>query len=74
MTGDDTDKLLDKALADASFMERLLRDPSATAKELGLELSADESKTIATMSADDVRTFAKQHRAATDPSMRRAAC
>lgn len=74
MTGPETDTLLERALTDAGFMARLLSDPLGAAAEVGVTLSADEASTIASMSADDVRTFANEHRAATDPSMRRAAC
>jgi hypothetical protein len=74
MTTDDTHRLLDRATGDASFLERLLRDPQAAAAELGVTLDDEEAKTIASMSADDVRTFAREYRSATDPSMRRAAC
>jgi hypothetical protein len=74
MTGEQTEKLLDRATSDASFHARLLKDPRATARELGVDLTDEEASTIASMSADDVRTFAQQHRSATDPAMRRAAC
>jgi hypothetical protein len=74
MTGDQTEKLLDRALSDAGFLERLLRDPRAAAGELSIALSDDEAQTLASMSADDVRTFASDYRAVTDPAKRRAAC
>jgi hypothetical protein len=74
MTGKDTETLLDRALGDADFMTRLLADPKAAAKDAGITLTDDDATTIASMTADDVRTFANEYRAATDPSMRRAAC
>ena len=74
MTGKETETLLDRALGDADFMTRLLADPKAAAKDAGITLTDDDATTIAGMTADDVRTFANEYRAATDPSMRRAAC
>ena len=74
MTGKETETLLDRALGDADFMTRLLADPKAAAKDAGITLTDDDATTIASMTADDVRTFANEYRAATDPSMRRAAC
>lgn len=74
MTGKDTETLLDRAVADEAYLARLLADPKSAAAEVGVALDDDDARTIAGMTADDVRTFAAEHRAATDPSMRRAAC
>ena len=74
MTGKETDTLLDRALGDADFMKRLIADPKAAAKDAGITLGDDDAATISGMTEDDVRTFANEYRAATDPSMRRAAC
>lgn len=74
MTATQTEQLLDRALTDATFMSRLLKNPKEAAAELGVALTDDEATTIASMSAEDVRTFANEHKSATDPSMRRAAC
>lgn len=74
MTGTEVDTLLAKADGDAGFLARLIAAPREAAGELGVTLTDDEVATFRTMSADDVRSFAAEYRAATDPEKRRAAC
>lgn len=74
MTGPEVETLLDKALSDEAFLTRLLSKPRETAREVGVALSEDEASTFTTMSADDIRAFAAEYRASTDPARRRAAC
>jgi hypothetical protein len=71
---DDVTKVLDKAMSDPAFLTRLLAAPKQTVAELGIVLSDEEAATIQAMSLDDMKTFAAEHRSATDPGRRRAAC
>lgn len=71
---DDVKKVLDKAMSDPAFLQRLQAEPKKTVAELGVALSDEEAATLQAMSLDDLRTFAAEYRSATDPSRRRAAC
>ncbi len=74
MTSEQMDLILDKIDRDDAFRDRLLADPAAAAAEHGATLTAEEIATISAMSADELRAFASDYRASTDPSKRRAAC
>ena len=74
MTADDVTKILDRALADDTYLKRLLAEPAAAAGELGATMTDDEVATIKKMSADELKQFAAEHRSSTDPAKRRAAC
>lgn len=74
MTADDVTKILDRALADATYLNRLLAEPAAAASELGATMTDEEVATIKKMSADELKQFAAEYRSSTDPAKRRAAC
>jgi len=74
VTGEETETLIAKTIEDDEFAARLVADPAAAAKELGLDLDAETVETLSGMSVDDVRAFAEEYRSATDPEHRRAAC
>lgn len=68
------DQLFDRALTDAAFLELLLRDPRAAVASVGATLTDAEVETLRGMTADDLRAFAAEYKAETDPDKRRAAC
>ena len=74
MTADDVTKILDRALADETYLARLLSDPSSAAGELDATMTDEEIATIRKMSADELKQFAAEYRSSTDPAKRRAAC
>ncbi|MFO0738266.1 MAG: Os1348 family NHLP clan protein [Labilithrix sp.] len=70
----DITSILERALADGAYLERLLADPNAAAAEVGAKLSDDEAAAVKGMTADEFRQFAAEYAASTDPAKRRAAC
>ena len=74
MIGQDVDKLLAKALSESTYLDRLVASPREAAAEIGVTLGDDEVATFRAMTPDDVRAFAADYRAQTDPDKRRAAC
>ncbi len=74
MNGDDVTKILDRAMSDATYLERLLADPAKAAGEVGATMTPDEAATLQKMSADELRQFAAEYKSSTDPAKRRAAC
>lgn len=74
MTGDDVNKILEKALSDDAYLGRLLADPKAAAGELGAEMTTDEVDTLKKMSVAEFKQFAAEYGQSTDPAKRRAAC
>ncbi len=74
MTTQQMDQILDKALNDDEFLERLHTSPRETVAEVGAELTDTEVDTVKGMSKDELRAFAAEYKAETDPDKRRAAC
>ena len=70
----DVNKILERALANASYRDRLLADPVAAAIEVGTTITDDEAATLKTMSVAELEQFAAEYRSSTDPAKRRAAC
>lgn len=70
----DVTKILERALADSAYRDRLLADPNAAAAELGETFTADEAAAVKAMSADEFKQFAAEYASSTDPAKRRAAC
>jgi hypothetical protein len=54
------EKLIGKALTDASFRSQLLNDPQAAAQSLGITLSADEVNRFRAINASQAEALAKQ--------------
>jgi len=74
MTAEDVTKILDRALTDADYMKRLLIDPAKAGSELGATMTTEEVATLKGMTADELKQFAAEYKASTDPGKRRAAC
>jgi hypothetical protein len=74
MTNEQMDKILEHALSEDSYLDRLLADPRTAVAEHGATLSDDEVATVKGMSKGELRSFAQGYRSATDPGRRRAAC
>ncbi|GAB4210932.1 MAG: hypothetical protein OHK0013_32130 [Sandaracinaceae bacterium] len=74
MTHEEMDKVADRILEDASFCDRMLSDPQRAVGELGVGLTDEEVAIVKGMSRGELEAFAREHRAAADPSKRRAAC
>lgn len=74
MTTEQMDQIFDRALGDDGFLDDLHRDPRAAVSSVGAELSDSEVDTIRGMSRDELRAFAAEYKAETDPAKRRAAC
>jgi hypothetical protein len=74
MTTEQMEQILDRALDDDAFLDRLLADPRAAVGEVGAALSDAEVDTVKGMSRDELRAFAAEYKAETDPDKRRAAC
>jgi hypothetical protein len=74
MTSEQMEQIIERIDGDADYRARMLADPATAAAEVGATLSDAEIATIRGMTADELRAFASEYRASTDPSKRRAAC
>jgi hypothetical protein len=57
------DKLVDKAMNDPKYLERLLASPKDAAKELGVDLTAEEIAQIKPLSLRDASDLLENKRA-----------
>lgn len=74
MTGDQIEKVLNRALSDEAFLQELLGNPRAAAGQLGVTFSDEEVDTLGKMTREELLAFAAEYRSTTDHSKRRAAC
>lgn len=50
-------KLVEKAMADTSYLQRLLANPAEAAREVGVELTAEELEQIKPLSVTDANSL-----------------